>query len=78
MEQQTLTGQETFFFHFSVTDQVKVDFAYFPFSPLGKFKKYKNLRIASLEDICVNKVQAIITRRRARDYLRRLKSEIVA
>lgn len=69
VEQQTLSGQETFFFHSSASDSVKVDFAYFPFSHLGTFKKYNMLNISSVEDICINKIHAITTRKRARDYL---------
>jgi len=68
LEQQSLTGQLTFFFYFD-QEIVKVDFSYFPFPHLGKFLKYKNLRISSLEDIAANKIQAIATRKRARDYV---------
>jgi len=68
IEQQTLSGQEIFFLGFSKNEKVKIDFAYFPFAHLGEFKKFKKLRISSLEDICVNKIQAINTRQRARDY----------
>jgi len=69
VEQQNLTGQEVFFLGFSGKEKVKIDFAYFPFSHLGEFKKYKQLKIASLEDVSVNKIQAINTRRRSRDYV---------
>lgn len=68
VEQQSLSGQEIFFFYTGKTEFVKVDFAYFPFSHLGTFKKYNRLRISSVEDICVNKIHAITTRKRARDY----------
>ncbi|MCL4352943.1 nucleotidyl transferase AbiEii/AbiGii toxin family protein [Patescibacteria group bacterium] len=64
---ETLRGQLIYYFSFS-NETVKVDFAYFPFQVLGKYKKYKGLRIASLEDIAVNKLQAILTRSRSRDY----------
>lgn len=68
VKQHTLASQEIFYFHFK--DQiVKVDFAYFPFPHLGTFSKFKQLRVSSLEDIATNKVQAITTRKRARDYL---------
>lgn len=69
IEQQSLTGQEIFFFHFSDKDIVKIDFAYFPFTPLGNFTKLNQLNISGVEDICINKVHAISTRKRARDYL---------
>lgn len=69
LEQQGLAAQQIFFFHFDDSSFVKVDFAYFPFDHLGTFKKFHGLRVASLEDIIVNKFQSIITRKRARDYL---------
>lgn len=68
IEQQTLSGQEIFFFYSGETDFVKVDFAQFPFSHLGTFKKHNGLWISSVDDICINKIHAITTRKRARDY----------
>ncbi len=68
VEQQSLNGQETFFFSFK-KDVIKLDFAYFPFPHLGKFKKIGKLNLSSVEDICINKVHAITTRNKARDYL---------
>ncbi len=68
VEQQSLSGQEIFYFYFSDKFFVKVDFAYFPFIPLGNFKKFNSIRVSSIEDIAVNKLHAIITRKRARDY----------
>lgn len=64
---ETLRGQLIYYFSFP-NETVKVDFAYFPFPVLGTYGKYKMLRIASLEDIVVNKLQAILTRSRGRDY----------
>lgn len=69
LEQQKLTGQDIFYLYFRKSNFVKIDFSYFPFPHLGEFTKYKNLKIASIEDIAVNKIQAIITRKRSRDYL---------
>lgn len=68
IEQQSLSGQEIFFFYFSEGKKVKVDFAHFPFTPLGKFIKLNNLKITSVEDVAINKVHAITTRKRGRDY----------
>ncbi len=68
VEQQSLSGQETFFFYTKPKEFVKVDFAYFPFQHLGEFKKYNKLNISSVEDICINKIHAITTRKRSRDY----------
>ena len=67
VEQQGLTGQEIFYFS-TGTEFVRVEFAYFPFPHLGNFKKYNLLNISSVEDICINKIHAITTRKRARDY----------
>lgn len=64
---ETLRGQMIYYFSFP-DEVVKVDFAYFPFPVLGTYLKYKQLRIASLEDIAVNKLQTILTRERGRDY----------
>ena len=47
---------------------MKVDFAYYPFSHLGTFKRINGLRIASVADIAVNKLQALQTRNRGRDF----------
>lgn len=67
IEQQKLNKQDVFYFEKGVI--IKVDFAYFPFPHLGNFLISNNLKISSLEDIAVNKLQAIINRNRARDYL---------
>lgn len=70
IEQQVLNGQLTLFLHQLGSQQsLKLDFAYFPFPHLGKFNFMNNLRVSSLEDIAVNKVQAVTTRSRSRDYL---------
>ncbi len=68
VEYKTLNGQLTFFFHFPESI-IKVDFAQYPFPHVGEFYKYKNLRVASVLDIGVNKLQAIQTRSRGRDFV---------
>jgi predicted nucleotidyltransferase component of viral defense system len=68
VEQQSLTGQEVFYLYFSKGKSIKIDFAYFPFNHLGEFKKWKGLRISSVDDIATNKIHAITTRKRKRDY----------
>jgi predicted nucleotidyltransferase component of viral defense system len=68
VEKQTLNGQQIYWFVYT-NQTIKIDFAYFPFEPLGEFKKFKNLKISSLEDLAVNKLQAIMTRKRGRDFL---------
>ena len=69
MEHQNLTGQDTFYLYFDSEKFVKIDFSEFPFPHLGKFKKYNKLNISSMEDIAANKIHAITTRKRSRDYL---------
>lgn len=69
IEQQTLAGQQVFYLYFDKTKPVKIDFAFFPFPHLGSFKKFGNLKISSIEDMAINKLHAIQTRKRARDYL---------
>jgi len=69
IEQQKLNNQDVFYFHFDSQNKVKIDFAYFPFPHFGKFGKINNLKVSSMEDIAVNKLQAIISRKRARDYI---------
>lgn len=64
---QTLREQLVYYFNFP-KGVIKVDFAYYPFPMLGTPKKFKNLSISSIEDIGVNKLQAILTRNRGRDY----------
>ncbi|MBI3397237.1 nucleotidyl transferase AbiEii/AbiGii toxin family protein [Candidatus Woesebacteria bacterium] len=69
IEHQNLTGQDTFYLYFDRKKFVKIDFSEFPFPHLGKFNKFNKLNIASIEDIAINKVHAITTRKRSRDYL---------
>lgn len=68
VELETLHGQHTFFISIG-SERIKVDFAYYPFEHLGEFTRKGSLRISSLLDITVNKVHAITTRKRGRDFL---------
>ena len=67
VEYKTFNGQLVFLFHFPQS-VAKVDFAQYPFPHLGEFKKHYALKIASILDIGVNKLQAIQTRKRGRDF----------
>lgn len=70
IEQQNGNGQLTLFLYENPKSApLKIDFAYFPFEHLGNFQKDQQLRISSLEDIAINKVHAISSRARSRDYL---------
>lgn len=54
---------------FRDSEQLKVDFNYYPFPRISRGKKYKDLEIDSIYDIVVNKVQTMLTRIRSRDFI---------
>lgn len=58
-----------FFLNSSQQEVVKTDFNYFPFPKFGKMKIYNNLKIASFLDIAISKLDAILTREKARDFV---------
>jgi predicted nucleotidyltransferase component of viral defense system len=68
LEFQSLNGQMIYYFHF-IEEVIKVDFAYFPFEHIGRFTMDGTLRVSSIEDIGVNKLHALTSRQRGRDYL---------
>lgn len=68
VEFQTLFGQLVYYFHYE-KDIVKIDFAYYPFEHIGEFVFDEKLRVSSVLDISVNKLHAITTRKRGRDYV---------
>jgi predicted nucleotidyltransferase component of viral defense system len=47
----------------------KVDFAYYPYEPVARRPTWTGLRVESLLDMTVNKVQAVLTRTQARDLV---------
>ena len=47
----------------------RVDFAFYPFDPVGKRTTWRRLTVESLEDMTVNKVQAVLTRNQPRDFV---------
>ncbi|MBI2085705.1 nucleotidyl transferase AbiEii/AbiGii toxin family protein [Candidatus Daviesbacteria bacterium] len=49
--------------------KLKVDFNYYPFLRIDEGKNFKNLKVDSLYDIAVNKVQTMLTRTRSRDFI---------
>lgn len=69
LERETLRGQDIFYFYFGDSSFVKVDFAFFPFAHFGEFLKFNDLRVSSIEDIALNKLQAIVSRKRSRDFV---------
>lgn len=49
--------------------QLKIDFNYYPFRRINQKGIWKGLKIDSLEDIAANKIQAISTNPRERDFV---------
>lgn len=47
----------------------RIDFAYYPFDPIGRRTRWRGLTIESLIDMTVNKIQAILTRQQPRDFV---------
>jgi len=50
-------------------EELKVDFNYYPFPRIEKGVKYKNLEVASIYDIGVDKLHTLFMKPRARDYV---------
>ena len=46
-----------------------VDLSYYPFDPIDRPTRWRKLRVDSLTDMAVNKVQAVLTRSKPRDYV---------
>jgi predicted nucleotidyltransferase component of viral defense system len=46
-----------------------VDLAFYPYDPVGRPTRWRGLRVDAIEDIAVNKVQAVLTRARERDFV---------
>ena len=46
-----------------------VDLAYYPYEPIGQRIAWQGLRVESLLDMTVNKLQALLTRARERDFV---------
>jgi len=47
----------------------RIDFAYYPFDPVGRRTRWRGLAVESLEDMTVNKLQAVLTRNQPRDFV---------
>ncbi len=62
-------GLHTYVIKFRNNTILKVDFNYYPFTPLEKGGIYKKLTYDSLIDIAVNKFQTIATKPRGRDFI---------
>lgn len=69
IDYQNVMGLHTFFFWFSGSEKLKVDFNYYPFPRILKGLKYGKISIDSDYDIAVNKVHTIVMQPRARDFI---------
>lgn len=47
----------------------RIDFAYYPFDPVGRRGTWRGLSVESLEDMTVNKLQAVLARNQPRDFV---------
>lgn len=68
-EHRAEKGAKLFFLRRGKNEVVRVDFNYYPFKRLKKGKKFKGFEIDSLFDLAVNKIEAILTRPAARDFV---------
>ncbi|MGB9598844.1 MAG: nucleotidyl transferase AbiEii/AbiGii toxin family protein [Minisyncoccales bacterium] len=69
MEYREATSSKIFFLKKGEKEKVKTDFNFWPFKRFEKGKIYKGLEIESLFDIALSKLDAILTRSRARDFV---------
>lgn len=47
----------------------RIDFAFYPFDPVGVRTRWHNMTVESLEDMTVNKLQAVLSREQPRDFV---------
>ena len=47
----------------------RIDFAYYPYAPIARRERWQGLTVESLLDMTVNKIQALLTRFRVRDFV---------
>lgn len=69
VEYRELQSSKIFFLKSGQKEVVKTDFNYFPYPRFGEMKDYKGLKIASLLDIAISKLDTILTRSKARDFV---------
>ena len=65
---QRFLGLYSYTFHLA-TENLKIDFNYYPFPRINLGRKWQGLAIDSLEDIAVNKVHTMFMKPRIRDYI---------
>lgn len=69
LEYREIVSSKMFFLKMGGKEKVRVDFNFFPFKRFGKSKHYKGLEIESLTDIAIGKLDTILTRKKARDFV---------
>lgn len=69
VEFRTIQSSRVFFLKSGQKEVVKTDFNLMSFQKFGKMKTCKNLRIESLIDITLSKLDTILTRNKARDFV---------
>lgn len=69
VEYREIQSAKIFFLKSGQKEVVKTDFNYFPFYHFGQSMNYKGLRIMSLLDIAISKLDTILTRKKARDFV---------
>jgi predicted nucleotidyltransferase component of viral defense system len=47
----------------------RIDVAFYPFDPVGRRTRWRGLTVESLQDMTVNKLQAVLTRNQPRDFV---------
>jgi predicted nucleotidyltransferase component of viral defense system len=47
----------------------RIEFAFYPFEPVAKRRRWRDLNVESIEDMTVNKLQALLTRNQPRDFV---------
>lgn len=67
-EYQQIFNRNLFFLKFSKSDQLKLEFTYFPFTQVERPKNINEIKVDSLKDIAVNKLFTIYQRPRGRDF----------
>ncbi len=69
IETKRVFGLYTLFLHFKDGKALKVDFNYYPFPRIEKGMKFNDIEIENIYDIGVDKVQTVVLKPRARDFI---------
>ena len=69
LEYREILSSKIFFLKNNPRETVKADFNFFPYERFGQEKKYHKLRVDGLMDIAISKLDTILTRNKARDFV---------